>query len=202
MADKVTAKHEASKFLPHPEGQYVGTCVDIIDMGECVQKFPGTPDYICQKVVLVFVSGKRNDETGDLHDVSPEFTVSMGKKANLRKFLEQWRGRPYTDEQADAGVPLDKLEGQGGIIVVYQKKSAAGRLYALISSIMPLMEGMKAPEIVGYKRAPYWDDKKKQYAAEVAKWRTDNAPPAAGSSGEFDDFPPPLEDDPENDLPF
>src|SRR5690349_9680772 len=131
MADKVTATNQDSKFKPHREGNdFLGLCVDVIDLGETTVAFPNKPTYLAQKCALVFRTGEKNPETGDYIDVSAEFTVSMGEKANLRKFLESWRGKPYTQEQIDAGVPVDKLEGNWALLAVAHKKSAKGRTYA------------------------------------------------------------------------
>ena len=96
-------------------------------MGESVQDFADKPKYLAQKCALVFRTGEKNEETSSYIDVSGEFTLSMGEKANLRKFLEQWRGKPYTVEQVDAGVPLDKLVGNWALLTVAHKKSAKGR---------------------------------------------------------------------------
>jgi hypothetical protein len=52
--------------------------------------------------------------------VNIEFTLSTAKKANLRKFLEDWRGKDYTDEEA-AEVELTKLIGQPGRVTIKHK---------------------------------------------------------------------------------
>src|SRR5579864_255671 len=109
IADPVVAKGNDSKFRPHPEGQFVGQCVDVIALGESVEEFAGQPQRLVQKCALVFRTGERNEDIGEFIDIAREFTVSMGEKANLRKFMEQWRGRPYTAEQIEAGVPLHKM---------------------------------------------------------------------------------------------
>ena len=33
MADKVRATNKDSKFKPHDDGQFVGQCVDVVDLG-------------------------------------------------------------------------------------------------------------------------------------------------------------------------
>src|SRR5690348_17737479 len=95
--DEVTAKNEGSKFKPHPAGQFAATCVDTINMGEKVEQFPGKPEKIVRKVGVVFRTGELDAE-GQIQDIVREFTLSMGEKANLRQFLEQWRGKSYTED--------------------------------------------------------------------------------------------------------
>lgn len=195
MADEVNAINGGGKFTPHPEGQYAAVCVDVVAMGDKVDAFPGSPPKISAKCALVFRSGERND-TGEDIDISAEFTVSMYETAALRKFLESWRGKSYTEEQAKQGVPVHKLVSVGALLSVEHKKSAAGRTYAKIKSISPLPKQMTAPELTGYERAPFWADRKKAYAEEVAKFRQQ----AMASS--HDDYQDPGSDDVDDELPF
>lgn len=207
MADKVTAKNSDAKFKSHDEGQFVGQCVDCVDLGECVQDFADKPKYLAQKCALVFRTGEKNDETGEFIDVSAEFTVSMGEKANLRKFLEQWRGKPYTQEQVDEGVPLDRLVGNWALLTIAHKKSAKGRTYAVIVSgvgVPKQMQGGLTP-YAGYVRAKYMEEKKAEYAAAAGAYRRSINAPARSADGS-DPGPGQPEEEffgaTEDDLPF
>lgn len=201
MADKVVAKNSDVKFTPHEEGQYVAQCVDVIDLGEAVVSFPGTPDYLAKKCALVFRTGEKNPETGHYVDVSQEFTVSMGEKANLRKFLEQWRGKAYTNDQANEGVPVDKLCGQPALLTVGHKESKKGRTYAVIVSAVPVPKQMRdnLSDYLGeYKRDAWWADKKKENATAAAKLRAD----AGVRPTEPEDEDQSLDMGDDDDLPF
>jgi len=48
---------------PHPEGQFAATCVDIVDLGERVETYPGSPPRIVRKVVLVFATASGGKTT-------------------------------------------------------------------------------------------------------------------------------------------
>lgn len=210
MADRVTAKAEADKsFTPHPEGGCILQCVDVVNYGKVVGEWQGKVK-IQDKVGLFFQSGKRNEQ-GELFTVQMEFTLSMFEGANLRKFLEMWRGRPYTEQQALDGVPIDKLEGHYGYGVIAHKESRKGRLFAMLNSIMPVPDGMPLPTLPAYKRPEYVEKKKAEYAAAWAAHQTIEAAAATpkGSSARmegpgrdtsFEDFPDVLEAD--DDLPF
>lgn len=208
MSDQITAKSSESKFKSHPVGQYVGQCVDTIDLGEKVSDYPGSPSYLAASCAIVFRTGERNEETGEFIDIAREFTVSMGKKANLRAFLEQWRGMPYTEEQANAGVPLDKLTGNHGLLTVAHRKSGKGRIYANITACVGIPKQMAAnvTNYPDYLRADYWAEKKKEYAAAAKKFRDDNSAraDAANDATDFSDFPDGDDsaDDPLGGLPF
>lgn len=178
MSDQINAKGSDSKFRPHPEGQFVGVCVDTIDLGDRVETFAGTPAKLAHKCALVFRTGERNEATGEYIDIAREFTVSMGEKANLRKFLEQWRGKPYNIEQIEAGVPLHKLTGQPGLLTIAHKTSGQNRTYANITACVGVPKQMAATvhQYTDYVRADYWQEKKDSYAAEARKFRAEQTP--------------------------
>jgi hypothetical protein len=192
MPDVITAVSTGTSFAPHPEGGFPMVCVDTIDLGEKVEQFPGSPAKIVHKCAVVFQSGEKNEE-GRLFDLSAEYTVSMYETAALRKLLEAWRGKAYTEEQAKQGVPVHKLVGQAALIQVTHKTSGKGRTYAKVGSIMPLPKGMSAPTLPAYTRADFWAERKAEYAAEVAKHR---------GSQFGDEYPNEPGDADDTDLPF
>ena len=200
MSDTLVAKGSDAKFKSHPEGQFVAQCVDAIDLGDKVEEFAGKPKKLAHKCALVFRTGERNEETGEYIDVAREFTVSMGELSNLRKFLEQWRGKPYKPEQIEEGVPLHKLTGQHALVTVSHKVSGKGRTYANITACVGLPKQMQgsATAYTDYSRADYWETRKKEYAEAAKAFRAESMVP---SGGDFEDFPPPLQDE-DDGLPF
>lgn len=172
--DDVVAKGCDSKFKVHPEGQFLAQLVDVVDMGERVEKFQDYDPKVSEKCVFVFRTGETN-ESGQLIDVDREFTVSMGDKANLRKALEQWRGKKYTNEEIGDGVGIGKLCGNWALITVEHKSSQSGNTYAVINSIVGVPKVMEAnkPKFPPYLRAGYYDERKKVYAEEVKKFLSD-----------------------------
>lgn len=191
MPDTITARDDGTGFEIHHEGQFAARCADVVDLGKKVDRYPGKPDRVNPKCALVFVT----NSPGKTKDVSIELTVNMGEQAKLRGFLEDWRGKKYTPEQAKNGVPLDKLVGQPALISVEHKRSAKGRTYAVIRTITPLPQGLVGPELNGYQRQPFWVERKKAYAEEVARFQ----PPVVAKSDP--DLPEQLDDE-DDDLPF
>ena len=112
----------------------------------------------------------------------------MGEKANLRKFLEQWRGKPYTKEQVQAGVPIDKLTDQHGLLSIAQRTSGKGRNYANITACVGIPKAMAATvtAYTDYTRAEWWTTKKQEYAEAAARFKAEHAPKQTGNSGEFE----------------
>lgn len=188
MADNVTAQNVDKPFPIHDEGQFAAVCVDIVDLGEKVDQYQGKPPKLAHKAALVF----RTNSPGEVSEIHAEMTVSMGEKSNMRKFLEAWRGKSYSAEQAAAGVPLNKLVGHPGLVSVEHKKSAKDRTYAKMQSIAPLPAGLAAPQANGYKRAEFWQGRKEAYASDAAKYKQTVA--------RTEDPVEPIEED--DDLPF
>ena len=198
MPDQVIAKGGESKFRPHSDGQHIAQCADTIDLGEAVVAFAMTPKKLVHKCALVFRTGEQNPETGELIDIAAEFTVSMNEKANLRKFLEAWRGKAYTTEEAEGGVPLHKLVGNWALLTIEQKVSKNERRYARIISAVGVPKPMRKdlPTFAPYERAEYWQEKKQLYRAAALSFRAESG---------VDDDGEPLPDDTgfdDEDLPF
>jgi len=214
VPDQLTLKKDkGGSYDPHPEGQFVVQCVDMIDLGERVDSYQGRTKIV-HKVALVFVSDELNDETGQPFLLSREFSVSLFAKSNLRQFLEGWRGKKYEDGQLEEdGLPLHKLVGQVGLATIAHNVSQQGRTYANLQSLVPLPKKLPAPDFPAYERPGYYTERKAQYAAEVEAHRAANAPPKskiapAGPGLErhvpvFEDIPDALlDDDSSDDLPF
>lgn len=203
MADTLVAKGSDSKYKSHPEGQFVAQCVDAIDLGEKVEQFQGNPPKLAHKCALVFRTGEKNDDLGELIDIGKEFTVSMGDKANLRKFLEAWRGKKYTAEQVEAGVPLHKMAGNWALITVEHRTSGAGRTYANIAAVVGVPQQMRGglPSFGEYKRPEFWSQRKEEYKKEAQAFRAKAAAPPSDDWEEFSDDSLPG-DPPDDDLPF
>jgi hypothetical protein len=198
MADTLVAKGSDAKFKPHSGGQFVALCVDAIDLGERVEKYQDQPEKLAHKCALVFRTGEKNPDTGDLIDVQREFTLSMHAKAGLRIFLEQWRGKAYTDDQITQGVPLHKLTGQYALLTIAQKQSGNGRTYANITACVGVPQAMRGtlPSFPAYERADYWQTRKDEYAKAARTFRAAAAAPPAD-----DDWDQSQSSD-EEDLPF
>lgn len=192
--DPITAKDSGGGFDPHPEGQWAMRCVDVIDLGTTVYMFGGQPNK-AHKVSLVFASGERNKD-GRLLLVTTEYTNSMNEKANLRKFLESWRGKSYTAEQAEAGVPLDKLHGQSALATIEHKRTKRERLFANVTSISPLPKQIPAPGddvLTDYERPPFFEERRKEYAKQLQDHLASEGDPGPQQVAADDD---------EDDLPF
>lgn len=194
MADEFTIKNE---YEIASAGPCVAVCVDFINLGDCVEQYQSNPPHVVPKGALVFQIEEVNKQTSKRFEPSVEKSLMFGNKAGLRKFLEAWRGRAYSDEEARKGAPLHKLVGQCGIITIEHKTSGAGRTYANITNIGPLLRGMPGIEARDYARADHWERRKTEYADKVRAFYGAQSDQGDPSESEFAATAP--EDD---DLPF
>jgi hypothetical protein len=78
--------------------------------------------------------------------ISKEYTLSLHEKSTLRKDLESWRGKRFTDQELE-GFDLTKLLGVNCTLQVIHNTKGE-KIYANISTIVPIMKHMekKDPE--------------------------------------------------------
>ena len=75
--------------------------------------------------------------------ITKDYTVSLNEKANLRKDLAAWRGKDFTDEEAE-GFDVSKLLGVYAMVNVTHKANAKGKIRANISGLSPLPSALRA----------------------------------------------------------
>lgn len=147
MADSfiISGNENKESFLLEA-GTYQAVCVGVIDLGE---QYSAAFDSTSRKVLIQFEIPAENytDNEGVAHAriQSATYTASLGAKANLRKVLEAWRGKPFTEEELK-GFDLKHILGVGCMINIIHKQSKEGKEFASISSVMKLPKGTPSPE--------------------------------------------------------
>lgn len=139
------------KFDPIENGTHVATCVQMIHIGTIEDEFDGKP-VKGNKVRITFELPNelvkfKDDEPEQPRFISKEFTLSMNEKAGLRKFLNSWRGVPFTEDEAKR-FDITKLLGLPVMLSITTKTSKTGKQYNDILSASALIKGMNAPEIL------------------------------------------------------
>ena len=95
----------------------------------------------------------RNEDGGEDVEVekplviSREFTLSMGKKSNLRPIIEGIIGTVLTDEEAYT-FDLESILGMTCLVTVSHKEASNGNTYANLVATAPLVKGMVTPDAV------------------------------------------------------
>lgn len=153
MALPVSDKGGGASFTPCPAGLQRLVCCDIVDHGMVPDSFGKTKHkgtIIWQSEHLIQpgdVDGDKKDLIGQPFIVQRRFTLSLHEKAELRKYLESWRGRPFSEAEL-ARFDLDPdppakptLIGANAYAQVMHLQKPRG-LFAEVITIMPLAPGM------------------------------------------------------------
>ena len=156
-------KKPGGDFQQVEPGTYVARCYSMIEIGTVETEFNGEK----KKAHKVNITWELPTETAIFHDdrgpepfvVSKTYTLSMHEKSTLRKDLESWMGKGYTDEEAKR-FDITKLLGQPCILsVIHQPgKTDPTRNYVVISSISKMMKGQQCPDQFNPTRVLSFDD--------------------------------------------
>jgi hypothetical protein len=139
-----------SNYEPLEAGTYAARCYSMVYLGTLDEKFQGQ-EKTQKKVRLTFELPTElkvfKEEKGEQPCVlSKEFTLSMHEKSGLRKFLQNWRGKAFTEDEAKK-FDITVLLGKPCMLSVIHKTSAAnGKTYAEIAGVSTLMKGMAIAE--------------------------------------------------------
>ena len=130
-------------FTPPPAGTHVARCVRVLDIGTHSSEYQGQKSTKRQSVVSwelpsELIQGGEYD--GQPYIVSKFYTASLNEKANLRKDLENWRGRAFTDRELDGFDPRNILGIPCLVTVVHNDK---GR--AKVTGVTSVPKGMQVP---------------------------------------------------------
>lgn len=140
-------------FKTVPAGVFIGRCWELIDLGTQTNEtglYAGKSDH---KIKIGFeLFGEEEDGTpltimvegkGEMPlTITKDYTVSLHEKANLRKELEAWRGKPFTEEEAK-GFDVSKLIGAYAMVNVTHKTNAQGKVRANISGLSPIPSALR-----------------------------------------------------------
>jgi len=146
MGVKVSA---GKSFTPAPAGVHQAVCCDVVDLGLVEVEWQGQKNTK-PMVRLVWQIAESEPETGKPYLIAKRYGASLHKKATLRKDLQSWRGRPFTEAELKE-FDLDNVIGAGALLnVVHNVKD--GTTYANIEAIMPLPKGTPRLDVRDYVR--------------------------------------------------
>src|SRR6478752_7885574 len=147
----IATSNGASNYTPVPAGNYVARCFSMVHIGTSKDTFEGR-EKLTNKVRLTFelpteTKEFKEGEGEKPFTVSKEFTLSMHEKAGLRKSLESWRGKGFSEEEAKA-FDITKLLGKPCMLNIIHKEKQGGGVNAVISSISSMPKGLACPDQV------------------------------------------------------
>lgn len=144
MIGSLIAKEGGEAIEPVDAGVHQAICYAIYDLGT---QYSPVYDKSSRKCVIIWelpdrrIEIVKDGQTLNLpRAISKQYTLSLGEKANLRKDLETWRGRAFTQEEL-SGFDISKLVGLNCMLQVLHKVNG-DKTYANISAILPLYKGI------------------------------------------------------------
>lgn len=129
------------KLPPIEPGVYMAVCVGIIDLGEQYSEM--FKNYSNKCMIVWEIPGETIEIDGEQkpRQLSKEFTIASSNKSNLRKFIESWNGKNYSDEEF---VEIDLFNQIGKACQLNVVLNSTGE-YANVDNIMPIPKGFPAP---------------------------------------------------------
>lgn len=143
---------KTGSFVPVPEGVHLAVCkwegLVLIDS----PKYSKSPDGKVVRQRFVFQIEDKVPGKEVRFQLFRSFGPTMGKKAELRKFVSAWRGKPFTDTEASE-FDTTVLVGKACQVSV-SHNDVDGTTYSNIDTVMPLPKGMPNPpfEVEWYTR--------------------------------------------------
>lgn len=175
MALTFKAKGGSGDFKTAPAGNHIAVCNLVADLG--IQPGSGLyPDPKHQVILRFEFPAERVDyqDKDGKNKSGPQitywtFTASMHEKANLRKQLEGWRGKKFSDDEAEV-FDVSKLLAKACLLNLVEKVKG-DKVYVNPAALSALPRGTNAP-------APempilyYGEDDKSQFE-ELPQWIRD-----------------------------
>lgn len=134
------AKDNGGADIPKLEGGvYTAISTAIIDLGlQANEKFDKTQ----RKFMLIWnIQGEEIELNGEKmpRQISKEYSFSLHEKSGLRKDLQAWRGKPFTEEELQGFNLLNILNVACQLQIILEEKNQ--KQYNNIAGIMSLPKG-------------------------------------------------------------
>lgn len=149
MAITATNAGSGTNFDPIPAGTYIARCYSMVHIGTIPETFQGE-NKMMNKVRINWELPTETkvfseDKGEQPFSLGKEFTLSMNEKATMRKFLEGWRGKAFTEEESKAFDITALLDKPCMLNVIHKVSKTSGKIYAEIASVSPMLKGIDCP---------------------------------------------------------
>lgn len=128
------------------EGIYTAVCTWLIDLGmQHSEKYNKDSQRV---MVGLEIDGEKVEVSGETvpRVMWQEYTNSLHEKSLLRRDLQAWRGKAFTETEL-AGFDLKNILGVPCQVQVIHNKTASGE-YANIAAVMAMPRGIERPKAV------------------------------------------------------
>lgn len=136
------------EFTPPPAGTHVAVCYRVIDLGTQESEFQGTKKRQRKVMVSWELPNElmpEGEHAGEPFTQHQRYTLSSNEKATMRKHLESWRGKVFTDAELEAFDMKNMIGKPCFLNLVHETKQ--GKTYCNIAAIMALPKGTAVPPL-------------------------------------------------------
>ncbi len=142
------AKNDGGDFTPAPAGNHVARCYSVLDLGTqhsdaFTWEGSAIPESDRPQILMIWELPNETIEVeGVMQPVvtSHFYNMFFNDKARLRKDLESWRGRQFTQEELQ-GFDISNVIGKPCMLNITHNE----RGKAKITSVAAMPKGMEAP---------------------------------------------------------
>jgi hypothetical protein len=141
----ITSSNQKKEIVP--AGTHFARCYSMIHIGVVEWEFQGEKKFN-NKVRLTWeLPYEMRDFGGEQKPlvISKEYTLSMHEKSNLRKDLEMWRGKVFTNKELGSFDVTDLL-GKTCNISVIHKVAKNGNEFAQVGGVSAIQKGVEVLE--------------------------------------------------------
>lgn len=170
----IIAENKGGNYKVVDAGVYPARCYSMVELGTQTSEFNGEIKSARQVNITFELPTELtvfHEENGEQpYSVSKTYNLSMHEKATLRKDLESWRGKGFTEEEAKA-FDITLLLGKVCQINIIHKTSPDGqKTYANIGNIIPLGKGQTVPAQINPTRMLCFDNFDFNAFKELPEW--------------------------------
>lgn len=141
-------------FTPAPVGTHAARCVKLIDLGTQHGEYKGQPTRRNQVLVVWELPDETIEIEGEQKPITTSkfYTNSLGEKANLRRDLEGWRGKTFSEDELRR-FDLENILGKPCLLTIVSGENGKTK----VASVSGLPKGMNCPPQVN-KSFKFWLD--------------------------------------------
>ena len=145
-----------------PSGTHVARCISMVHVGTVQWEYQGEVKH-SNKVRLTWELPNetkvfKEENVEQPFTIDKEYTLSMHEKSNMRKDLESWRGKAFTEGECE-NFDITNLLGAVCQVSIVHKKATNGNVYNNVGSVVTLMKGVECPAQVNPSFEFNYDDK-------------------------------------------
>lgn len=161
MPTKAASNYGNKEFKLVPAGTHLARCYQFIHLGNVPNTFPGAKSAIVNKIRLTWELPEelevfKEGEAPQPFVVSQDYTLSMNEKANLRKMIQSWYGKTFTDEEAD-NFDTELLVGMDCLLTI-NHVTKNDKTYANIQNVTKLPSKMVCPNPINKPSIVTWEN--------------------------------------------